>query len=356
MIRPLPGSGHIPSRSLRRPAAALAALCSAAVLAACGQTESTGETPEALNEGDPDAFPVEIEHKFGTTTIPELPERVVSVGYGEDDYALSLGVIPIAAREFIGKYAGPKRPWAQQELEGRQPEEISAEQINVEQIGRLDPDVILGVYSLMTEREYEQLSQIAPVVAQPDEYVDGGVPWQEQLRIDAEALGRTELAERKIEDVEGQFERVREEHPEWEDMDALLGVIDGGTLYGYAPQDPRQRFFENLGFQTPEEIEELAGDQFYAEFSKERIDLLDQDVLILLESTDTQEEIEQDPLFKQLDVAKEGRVVFVDADDLFAGAIGYGSPESLPVAIEEIVPELEQAADGDPTTEVDDVR
>jgi len=341
----------------RRLAAALAMSALALTLAACGGGgEDPIATPEASSEADPDAFPVTIEHKFGETEIAEPPERVVTVGYGEDDFALSLGVTPVGIREFIGEYAGAKRPWAKEELEAADPEEIGAEAINFEQVNRMNPDVILGVYSLMTERDYETLSKIAPTVAQTDEFIDGGVPWQDQLALDAEALGRGEMAEELTTETEGTFADAREEHPEFEGKTALLAAVDGDILYGYAPADPRARFFTDLGFETDPEIEDLAGEEFYAEFGREQADLYDQDVLVFLESATTQEEIESDPVFQRLDAFKEGRVVFVDADDQFAGALGFGSPLSLPYAIDGITPALEAAADGDPETEVPEVK
>ena len=36
------------------------------------------------------AFPRTVQHKFGTTTIPARPERVVTVGYTELDTVLAL--------------------------------------------------------------------------------------------------------------------------------------------------------------------------------------------------------------------------------------------------------------------------
>ena len=36
-----------------------------------------------------DAFPVTIEHKFGSTTISEEPQRVVSIGFSEQDPLLA---------------------------------------------------------------------------------------------------------------------------------------------------------------------------------------------------------------------------------------------------------------------------
>ena len=52
-----------------RTAAIAAAL--ALLVAGCGE-EQESEQPAQTN----DAFPVTIEHKFGTTTVEETPERV----------------------------------------------------------------------------------------------------------------------------------------------------------------------------------------------------------------------------------------------------------------------------------------
>lgn len=53
-------------------------------LAACGPTPTpTGPT------GPEGAFPVTIEHKFGETTVPSEPERVVTVGFSEQDPMLA---------------------------------------------------------------------------------------------------------------------------------------------------------------------------------------------------------------------------------------------------------------------------
>lgn len=68
------------------------------------------------------AFPVEIEHKFGTTEIPEEPERVLSLGYQEHDAIFALGVEPIAVRYWFGDETDVIFPWAQDEADGAAPE------------------------------------------------------------------------------------------------------------------------------------------------------------------------------------------------------------------------------------------
>jgi iron complex transport system substrate-binding protein len=53
---------------------------------------------------------------------------------------------------------------------------------------------------------------------------------------------------------------------------------------------------------------------------------------------------------------KEGRVVYMDNEDALLGAVGLSTPYSLPYAIDEAVPRLKAAVDGDPSTEVEEAR
>ena len=52
--------------------------------------------------GPSGTFPATVPHKYGQTVVPEEPERVVSLGYTDQDAILALGTVPVAAREFVG--------------------------------------------------------------------------------------------------------------------------------------------------------------------------------------------------------------------------------------------------------------
>ena len=58
-------------------------------------------------------------------------------------------------------------PWAEEALgDAELPEVLSdVDGIQVEKVAALAPDLIVGLYSGMTQAEYDLLSQIAPVVA-----------------------------------------------------------------------------------------------------------------------------------------------------------------------------------------------
>jgi iron complex transport system substrate-binding protein len=50
---------------------------------------------------------------------------------------------------------------------------------------------------------------------------------------------------------------------------------------------------------------------------------------------------------------RRDRVVYLDLADHAAGALGFSSPLSLPYLIDELVPRLAAAVDGDPATAVE---
>ncbi len=316
--------------------------------AGCGGSGSGEETTSSENART-------IEHKYGSTEISGIPERIVTVGLTEQDYLLALDVVPVGTREWFGEYPGALWPWAREALGDRPlPEVLPVDELNFEQVAALEPDLILGLYSGLTRDEYDTLSEIAPTVAQPGEHVDYGVPWQEQTRTIGRALGKEEQAGELVAEVEARFAGVREEHPEF---GGATGVVvlpgEGGTYYPYGPQDSRGRFMDALGFELPDEIAELAGDDFFATISGERLDLLDTDVLVWIATEAQREAIEDEPLYQQLDVVGEGRDIFLETNEPLAGALSFSTVLSIPYALENLLPILAAAVDGDPETEVE---
>ncbi len=105
-----------------------------------------------------------IDHKYGSTTIEQAPERVVVVGLREQDALLALGIVPVATTEWFGDHPGAIFPWAEDELgDAPVPTVLTSEDgIEIEKVAAQRPDLILGVYAGITKKEYESLSKIAP--------------------------------------------------------------------------------------------------------------------------------------------------------------------------------------------------
>jgi iron complex transport system substrate-binding protein len=339
----------VDSVTRRRMLAGAAALL---VVAGCGRNggQAGGPTPAA----SPAATARTIEHKYGTTEIHGFPERVVTVGLSDHDAVLALGIVPVgvtADPEFSADQPHGVWPWAQAQLGNGQPEVLPYPEINVERITALRPDLILAVFSGITDQEYEQLSQIAPTVAQSGEYPDAGMPWDEMTRLIGRALGKETQAEELITQVEERFAEAREQHPEFDGKAAVYaGFFEPGQYYAETGQSSRVGILTSLGFEIPEEI---TGDEFYMEIGQEQLSLLDRDVLLweIGDNPEITSSIKEDPRYQQLNVAREGRDIFVE-DKMLAGALALISVLSLPFVIDQLAPKLAAAVDGDPTTEV----
>src|SRR3954470_16748568 len=335
----------------RRPVhrAAVLALAAAVLsgLAACGGADDTEEAATSSSSSNGGAWPVTIENRFGTTEIPAEPERVVTVGFNDQDFVLALGVPPVGVRENLGDYDVENRPWAQQQLSGAEFPTVGGAEIDVEAVAALEPDLIVGVYSFMDQAVYDQLSGIAPTLAQTDEYADGATPWQQQTLLTGRALGKQAEAQQLVDDVEGQFPDVAAEHPDFAGKALAVDFagVGGSAHFLFGTDDLRTQFFTDLGFEVTDTSTAV---------SQEQLPLFDQDVLI--GGGYTKDEALADPLFAGLDVVSSDRTVyFGDYTTDLMGALGYGSPLSLPYLLDEVAPALAQAADGDPATAVQQV-
>lgn len=322
-----------------------------------GDSADMSESSESTVPGDDDSeeaapdFPVTIEHKYGETTIDAEPERVVSIGFAEHDGILALGVTPIGVRDWYGDQPFATWPWAQDELGDAEPEVIAAAELNFEQIAAMRPDIILGIASGMSDSDYATLSAIAPTIAQPGEFPDYGTPWREQLAITGRALGRTAEAAEVLADTEQLFADTRAAHPEFDGATTAVAFTFEDLPGAYSSNDIRSQVLTELGFVIPPEFDELAGDSFYFSVSQEELATLDADTLIwILGDESGYAAVRAMPLRPTLTAYTEGREIV--ADPLLSGAFSHASPLSLEFVIDELVPELALAVDGDPTTVV----
>ncbi|MBX3015938.1 MAG: iron-siderophore ABC transporter substrate-binding protein [Caldilineaceae bacterium] len=310
--------------------------------------------PDAVSNASPTptAFPVTIEHKYGSTPIAAKPTRIVTVGLTDHDAVLALGVVPLGVTEWLGAYPSAIGPWAQPLLGNASLPEVVGDPSapNFEKIAALQPDLILALYSGITQEQYDLLSQIAPTVAQPADYVDYGIPWQALTLTVGRALGESAQAEALIAAVTAQFAQAQVEHPEFGGAVGLVAAPTDGGFGVYAAADPRSRVLTDLGFVRPAAIDELVGDSFWAALSLEQIHLIDVDLLEWAWGTPG-EGVLGEAVYTNLAVYQEGRVLNVgEMDDDTGTAFSFITVLSLPYLLERLVPQIAAAVDGDPAT------
>lgn len=318
-----------------------AGLLAATTVTACGSDEDDAAAPAASSSAAA-AFPVSIAHKFGSTTIDKQPERVVTVGWNDQDPVLALGVVPVSTREWFTEY--PNYPWVKEALAGKPITTFSAE-LNFEAIIKQQPDLILAIYETINKETYDKLSQIAPTVIQSADYADEQTPWDVQTLTTGKALGKSTEAQALVTKVNAKIDEAKAANPQFAGKTL---VVDFGPEKGQhwliPAKDPRRALFDALGFTAQTESEDV---------SEERLDLLDRDVLFV--NGATKKDMLTSPAYSRLKVASEDRALYTSFSTPLGGALAYSGPNALLYALDILVPQLKAATDGDPATKVEDL-
>ncbi len=298
-----------------------------------------------------DPFPRRFEHKFGSTTLPKVPTRIVTVGLTDHEALLAPWCGPargdrVVRREALCHMAvGGRRPRRRYPGGARQPGD------QLRGIAAHDPDLILGCYGGLEQLDYDRLAGIAPTIAQNSDYADWTTPWRTMAATIARAVGEDEAGAALIVAIDEQLSEIRATNPDFATATGITvdGPADG--KFGFlSADDPRGRLLADLGFIFPPQLTELvASDLFYGEISAEQLPTLDSDVMVWLSyDADTQATAEADPLYPTLRAAREGRSVFLTEEE--TAAFGFSTVLSIPYLLDTFVAKLASAVDGDPET------
>jgi len=320
------------------------------LLAGCGSSgdSADGSDNEATAAAGESAFPAKVEHKYGTTTVPAEPKRIVSVGLTEQDTILALGYKPIATTEWFGEQPDAVWPWAQAALGDSKPTVLhTTDGFEFEKIAALRPDLILGVNSGMSRADYDKLSRLAPTIPPGKGSTDYFSPWDTQVELIAAALGKPEEGRALVKGIEDDYAKVAAAHPDFQGKTATLSqnAFYDGLLLVY-PDGLATEFLTMLGFKINPKLTPLqkeAGKQ--VAISPERLDVIDADVIVFAtEKPSDVPALAKVPTFDKLTAVAENRSVYTDRT--LAGALYFISPLSLPYVLERLTPQLEAAVAG----------
>jgi iron complex transport system substrate-binding protein len=136
----------------------------------------------------------DITDAMGTVTVPDAPQRVVVLTNEGTEALLALGVVPVgAANSWVGD------PWWDH-IADRMGDAVpvgTESAVNLELVAALEPDLIIANRQ-RHEEIHPQLTAIAPTVMSAELRGD----WKINLRLYAEALGRTAEADAAIADYD----------------------------------------------------------------------------------------------------------------------------------------------------------
>lgn len=310
-------------------------LAAMAVLQGC--TDKTASVPPApaASATQPAFSPITIVHKLGTTVIEQRPRRVAVLDMNEVDFLDQLGV-PVAGMvkdyvpHFLTRY---KDDQGIRDLG-------AIVQPNLEHIHALQPDLVL--MTSIQANHYQELSQIAPTLHFDVDYQNSESKHIEVVKQHLLTLGRIfgkeDLARQKAAELDAKVadaRKVTQERPER----ALIVLHNNGAFSAFGVQSRYGFVFDALGVKPASTAVEagLHGQPISSEF----IQQANPDIIYVVDRTAVMEhrpvmtaEQMANPLLRQTNAWKNGRVVFVDAD---AWYITAASVTSLKRVIDDVL-------------------
>ncbi|CAM3631633.1 iron-siderophore ABC transporter substrate-binding protein [Occultella aeris] len=333
----------------RLPAIVATVIATALTLTACGGGSDAASDDDAATAGaaDDGSFPVTIEHAFGETTLEEVPERVVTLGWSTHDIVAALGVVPVGVPETWGGddegYSEWFRDQVEDEIGGALPEILNYDdsgELDFEQVLALAPDVIIAPVWGVDEVSYDRLSEIAPTVAHLDPENSWSSTWQDLTVMVGEVLGRSDAAGELVAQTETLLDDATQAHPEFAGASFVYGLTlsDGATELGlYIPDDPRVRLLRELGFvDTPAMqtvLDSVEGGNWYGGVSLEELDTVEADLFLAWSAGP--EELAytlEHPTFSRWAPIASGHYLFFE-DEALAMATNGPSPLSIEWAL-----------------------
>ena len=343
---------------MKKKMAAALTLAALITVSACGGTADSAATDtgasstEAAEDTDPQ-FPLTIQHALGETVIESKPENVVAIGWGNLDVPLALGVAPVGVSKttYGSADANGLFSWTNEAFRALGVEEPNVfddtDGLDFEAINNAGPDLILAVYSGISEEDYQQLSEIAPTIPYTTEA--WATTWQDMTIDNGRALGMETEAKALVEKLEAEIQEKASAYPEIQGLSAAYCYFDTSNLssfYVYMPKDPRASYLLDLGLTLPDNIRALDdGSFFFMTVSSENIDILnDLDLIMAWGSSDTLEVFRSDPLLSQIPAVQRGSVVFLDNDSYMISASCTPTPLSIPATVDEYLELISAAA------------
>ncbi|WP_246006888.1 iron-siderophore ABC transporter substrate-binding protein [Actinomadura pelletieri] len=320
-------------------------------LMACGDSKETKKSGASADAG---TFPMTIKHALGTVTIKEKPKRVATVNWANHEVPLALGVVPVgmASADFGDDNGDGLLPWVDKrlkDLNAKTPVLFDeTDGIDFEAVADTRPDVILAGYSGLTKKDYDTLSEIAPVVAYPD--APWATPWREIIRINSRAIGLAAEGEKLITDLEGQINGVVAKHPQVKGKSVMflahVDVNDLSQIGFYTTHDTRTLFFKDLGMTIPGSVAEASKgtDKFLLTRSAEQIDAFDDvDIIVGYGDDGLLQKLRKDPLLSKIPAVERGAVYMLPGSKPL-GTAANPTPLAISWVLEDYVTALAEAA------------
>ncbi|MFC7624397.1 iron-siderophore ABC transporter substrate-binding protein [Microlunatus sp. GCM10028923] len=286
---------------------------------ACSSTPTAGPGAGAAEDG----FPVRLSHAFGTITVEQRPQRIVTLGEDLDTLA-ALGITPVAYAPTAPGYSDDV-PYLKDRIDlsgATVLDGAETGEFKIEQIAAAAPDLILASNFYGMPELYDELSKIAPTLAYATGW--GETSWQELSATIGRAAGEEDRARAAVAETEQYLADLRADLPALEGKTVAGAYYHSSGTFAANPRSASMQKYTALGLRVnPPLLEALPEGASDNSVSRETMDVLDADLLILSYGSDAlRSELEADPIFRRLKAVRSGTIYVNDPTDrlpTFAG-------------------------------------
>ncbi|MFF9851277.1 iron-siderophore ABC transporter substrate-binding protein [Streptomyces litmocidini] len=330
--------------------AGAAAVSLGLMVTGCGSDDKKDDAKDTTAEAPAGAFPVTIKSALGEAVIKEKPKRVVTLGQGSAETAIALGDVPVGIESYPwGSDKTGYLPWihdAVKKAGATLPKQFDGgEELDIEAITELEPDVILAPWSGITQKQYDLLKDIAPTVAYPDKA--WSTDWDQQIEIVAKALGKPEKAKELTSKIDKQLADAATTRPNYKNVTFSYIYNTGpGTLGVFKPEEQRVAMVSKLGLKVDPVVntfKETEGTDSALIGLENANKLAKSDIAFTFYTDDkSRKEIEAQPLYAAIPAVKKGALVYSN-DQPFVTASSMINPLTVPYSIERYLPMIDKA-------------
>ncbi len=228
-------------------------------LAACGSNRDAGSS------STPSRSTRSISTAKGQVRVPSNPKRVVTIQPSATSTLYDLGLTPVGVYDEGAQYISPRylARW-------KAAPKIGSDQIDVEKVAALNPDLIIGVdYSWNTD-VLPKLSKIAPTVIAP------ATTWQATAHTTADAVNRLHrlaTLQKRVADLSAQIKSQYADVLARFRWDILQGGFDAGQFWLYGPKSDAGSILAAAGVQFASGSAAISGSDNQP-LSYEKLDVL----------------------------------------------------------------------------------
>ncbi|WP_338554280.1 ABC transporter substrate-binding protein [Paenibacillus sp. KS-LC4] len=311
------------------------------MLAACSNSTNTKEEA-AVEAQESDAIKETtkvVQDMFGEVTIPAESKNMLVTSSIYAEYLIEMGITPqmvVVVPEIEPAYrASYFEEHGVKMIEGVQ------YQYNYEQLLSLAPDLIIARGAGMEQKEYDELSKVAPTVS-----IDSNSEMEDAMPKLAELFNKKAETEKILKEFDEKAQKAKQKMEQALGNKTVLVLRVEHNRYRYLGAqagDSSRFFYQTLGLNIPDILKDSK--DWFTPFSLEMLPdinpdyvFLEQRILKDYDTADSMKNLENSSLWNNLNAVKNNHVFPLNTNDFVQGTGPIGSGLLMDYIVERLVP------------------